>query len=96
MLCWSGQFKDCSHHPFEVIRNNVSVYSQLCSPVQGKDWYILVAAQEWNSYMNVVYQAVGFAMTMMQGNAKHTFWFFFQIFESFLQNDKMNSLALYI
>ncbi|PLW18496.1 hypothetical protein PCANC_12290, partial [Puccinia coronata f. sp. avenae] len=40
---------------------------QLCSPVKGKDWYILVAAQEWNSYMNVVYQAVGFAMTMMQG-----------------------------
>ncbi|EFP89514.1 uncharacterized protein PGTG_15663 [Puccinia graminis f. sp. tritici CRL 75-36-700-3] len=40
---------------------------QLCSPVKGKDWYVLVAAQEWNSYMNVVYQAVGFAMTMMQG-----------------------------
>ncbi|KAA1075091.1 hypothetical protein PGT21_028599 [Puccinia graminis f. sp. tritici] len=40
---------------------------ELCSPVHGKDWYILVAAQEWNSYMNVVYQAVGFAMTMMQG-----------------------------
>ncbi|KAI9624032.1 hypothetical protein H4Q26_017043 [Puccinia striiformis f. sp. tritici PST-130] len=40
---------------------------QLCSPVKGNDWYVLVAAQEWNSYMNVVYQAVGFAMTMMQG-----------------------------
>lgn len=40
---------------------------QLCSPAKGKDWYILVAAQEWNSYMNIAYQAVGFAMTMMQG-----------------------------
>ncbi|MBW0472740.1 hypothetical protein O181_012455 [Austropuccinia psidii MF-1] len=40
---------------------------QLCSPVKGKDWYILVAAQEWNSYMNILYQAVGFSMTMMQG-----------------------------
>ncbi|KNZ53041.1 hypothetical protein VP01_3360g2 [Puccinia sorghi] len=40
---------------------------QLCLPVKGRDWYVLVAAQEWNSYMNVVYQAVGFAMTMMQG-----------------------------
>jgi hypothetical protein len=36
--------------------------------VKGKAWYVLVAAQEWNSYMNVVYEAVGFAMTMMQGN----------------------------
>ncbi|KAG0139254.1 hypothetical protein CROQUDRAFT_726637 [Cronartium quercuum f. sp. fusiforme G11] len=40
---------------------------QLCSPVRGKDWYVLVAAQEWNSFMNIMYQAIGFSMTMMQG-----------------------------
>ncbi|EGG07425.1 uncharacterized protein MELLADRAFT_85821 [Melampsora larici-populina 98AG31] len=40
---------------------------QLCSPVRGKDWYLLVAAQEWNSFMNIIYRAIGFAMTMMQG-----------------------------
>ncbi|KAI7958601.1 hypothetical protein MJO29_006818 [Puccinia striiformis f. sp. tritici] len=41
--------------------------SFLSTQLKGKGWYVLVAAQEWNSYMNVVYQAVGFAMTMMQG-----------------------------
>ncbi|CAH7686049.1 hypothetical protein BY996DRAFT_4579065 [Phakopsora pachyrhizi] len=40
---------------------------QLCSPVVGKNWYILVAAQEWNSYINIMYESIGFAMTMMQG-----------------------------
>ncbi|KAH9820311.1 Mss4-like protein, partial [Melampsora americana] len=40
---------------------------ELCSPVRGKDWYLLVAAQEWNSFMNIIYRAIGFAMTMMQG-----------------------------
>ncbi|KAG0139448.1 hypothetical protein CROQUDRAFT_54700 [Cronartium quercuum f. sp. fusiforme G11] len=42
---------------------------QLCQPVRGKEWYILVAAQEWNGFMNAIYQAIGWAMTMMQGIA---------------------------
>ncbi|MBW0470301.1 hypothetical protein O181_010016 [Austropuccinia psidii MF-1] len=42
---------------------------QLCHPVRGKEWYILVAAQEWNTFMNSIYQAIGWAMTMMQGIA---------------------------
>lgn len=42
---------------------------QLCHPVKGKEWYILVAAQEWNTFMNAAYQSIGWAMTMMQGVA---------------------------
>ncbi|KAI7958599.1 hypothetical protein MJO29_006816 [Puccinia striiformis f. sp. tritici] len=42
---------------------------QLCQPVRGKEWYILVAAQEWNTFMNAAYQSIGWAMTMMQGVA---------------------------
>lgn len=42
---------------------------QLCQPVRGKEWYILVAAQEWNAFMNAIYSAIGWAMTMMQGIA---------------------------
>ncbi|POW03999.1 hypothetical protein PSTT_10711, partial [Puccinia striiformis] len=41
---------------------------QLCQPVRGKEWYILVAAQEWNTFMNAAYQSIGWAMTMMQGS----------------------------
>jgi hypothetical protein len=41
--------------------------NQLCHPVRGKEWYILVAAQEWNTFMNAAYQSIGWAMTMMQG-----------------------------
>ncbi|PLW42794.1 hypothetical protein PCANC_07980 [Puccinia coronata f. sp. avenae] len=52
---------------FDCGINKLCYAGQLCSPVKGKAWYVLVAAQEWNSYMNVVYEAVGFAMTMMQG-----------------------------
>ncbi|CAH7671145.1 hypothetical protein BY996DRAFT_4579058 [Phakopsora pachyrhizi] len=40
---------------------------QICRPVRGKEWYILVAAQEWNSFMNTIYRAIGWAMTMIQG-----------------------------
>ncbi|KAI9619408.1 hypothetical protein H4Q26_014170, partial [Puccinia striiformis f. sp. tritici PST-130] len=39
------------------------------SACKGKEWYILVAAQEWNTFMNAAYQSIGWAMTMMQGVA---------------------------
>jgi hypothetical protein len=39
--------------------------------VKEKAGYVLVAAQECNLYMNVVHEAVGFAMTMMQGSEKY-------------------------
>ncbi|KAG0144592.1 hypothetical protein CROQUDRAFT_47095 [Cronartium quercuum f. sp. fusiforme G11] len=31
---------------------------QLCERVKGRDWYALVAAQNWNTFMNEIYQAV--------------------------------------
>ncbi|KAA1115344.1 hypothetical protein PGT21_035407 [Puccinia graminis f. sp. tritici] len=32
---------------------------QLCETVFGRDWYALVAAQNWNNFVNVLYQATG-------------------------------------
>jgi hypothetical protein len=71
-LCYAGQVSSKLASSSGNMTKPMTRYIQLCSPVKGKDWYVLVAAQEWNSYMNVVYQAVGFAMTMMQGNRKCT------------------------
>ncbi|WAQ88095.1 hypothetical protein PtA15_9A220 [Puccinia triticina] len=39
---------------------------QLCSPVAGKNWLILVAIQHWNSYMNAAYQAISNAITIVR------------------------------
>jgi len=43
--------------------------NQICLPVRGRDWYILVAAQNWNSFSNQLYQATAFAMSVIQGLA---------------------------
>lgn len=32
---------------------------QLCKGVDGRDWYALVAAQNWNNFVNMLYQAAG-------------------------------------
>ncbi|PLW31262.1 hypothetical protein PCANC_20963 [Puccinia coronata f. sp. avenae] len=40
---------------------------QICNPVPAPDWYVLVAAQEWNNIMNSVYKAVHFAVNSVQG-----------------------------
>ncbi|PLW14989.1 hypothetical protein PCASD_18285 [Puccinia coronata f. sp. avenae] len=32
---------------------------QLCENVYGRDWYALVAAQNWNNFVNLLYQATG-------------------------------------
>ncbi|OAV91836.1 hypothetical protein PTTG_12546 [Puccinia triticina 1-1 BBBD Race 1] len=42
---------------------------QLCHPVHGRDWVVLSAVQEWNFYMNSVYEAVATAMGMVQGTS---------------------------
>lgn len=55
--------KDLIEHLMRLIEDT----EQLCQPVRGKEWYILVAAQEWNGFMNIIYQAIGWAMTMIQG-----------------------------
>ncbi|WAQ89830.1 hypothetical protein PtA15_11A521 [Puccinia triticina] len=41
--------------------------NQICLPVRGRDWYILVAAQNWNSFSNQMYQATGFALSVVGG-----------------------------
>ncbi|PLW32775.1 hypothetical protein PCANC_17359 [Puccinia coronata f. sp. avenae] len=43
--------------------------NQICQPVRGRDWYILVAAQNWNSFSNQMYQATAFALGVIQGLA---------------------------
>ncbi|PLW15648.1 hypothetical protein PCANC_15106 [Puccinia coronata f. sp. avenae] len=43
--------------------------NQICQPVRGRDWYILVAAQNWNSCCNQMYQATAFALSVIQGLA---------------------------
>ncbi|CAH7685657.1 hypothetical protein BY996DRAFT_4580269 [Phakopsora pachyrhizi] len=41
--------------------------NQICLPVRGPDWYILVAAQNWNVFNNEMYQATAFAMDIVLG-----------------------------
>ncbi|KAI8449498.1 hypothetical protein BY996DRAFT_6432813 [Phakopsora pachyrhizi] len=40
---------------------------QLCQPVKGKDWYTLVAIQNWNTYVNCLYDSAGFAEGVVPG-----------------------------
>ncbi|PLW54725.1 hypothetical protein PCANC_03646 [Puccinia coronata f. sp. avenae] len=40
---------------------------QLCETVKGRDWYALVAAQNWNSFVNSLYDASGYAFGVMAG-----------------------------
>ncbi|KNZ60612.1 hypothetical protein VP01_1529g5 [Puccinia sorghi] len=39
---------------------------QLCQPVAGKNWLILVAVQRWNSYLNSLYQGIASAITIVR------------------------------
>ncbi|MBW0507371.1 hypothetical protein O181_047086 [Austropuccinia psidii MF-1] len=39
---------------------------QLCHPIRGRDWVVLSAVQEWNFYINSLYDAVGSAMAEVQ------------------------------
>lgn len=36
-------------------------------PVRAPDWYILVAVQNWNAFSNIMYDATGFAISILQG-----------------------------
>ncbi|KAI7955964.1 hypothetical protein MJO29_007363 [Puccinia striiformis f. sp. tritici] len=42
---------------------------QLCHPVRGRDWVVLSAVQEWNFYINSMYEAIATAMGMVQGTS---------------------------
>ncbi|EHS64750.1 uncharacterized protein PGTG_22502 [Puccinia graminis f. sp. tritici CRL 75-36-700-3] len=42
---------------------------QLCHPVRGRDWVVLSAVQEWNFYINSMYDAIATAMGMVQGTS---------------------------
>lgn len=41
--------------------------NQICMPVRGRDWYILLATQNWNTFSNQMYQAMTLAMNIVQG-----------------------------
>ncbi|KAH9459464.1 hypothetical protein Pst134EA_019617 [Puccinia striiformis f. sp. tritici] len=37
---------------------------QLCESIYGRDWYALVATQNWNNFVNMLYQAIGDAFIL--------------------------------
>jgi len=41
---------------------------QPCYPLETVDWYILFAVQQWNSYMNIYYEAVGYGIAIVQSS----------------------------
>ncbi|POW08164.1 hypothetical protein PSHT_09673 [Puccinia striiformis] len=40
---------------------------QLCEAAKGRDWYALVAVENWNSFVNSLYDAAGYAFGVMAG-----------------------------
>ncbi|KNZ55074.1 hypothetical protein VP01_2773g3 [Puccinia sorghi] len=40
---------------------------QMCYPVTDQDWYILFALQQWNSINNMLFMAIGYAISIVQG-----------------------------
>lgn len=54
---------------FECGIGSTCLSGQLCHPVRGRDWVVLSALQEWNFYTNSMYDAVGSAMSTVQGSA---------------------------
>lgn len=40
---------------------------QLCEAVAGRDWYALVAVQNWNAFVNTLYDSAGYAFGIMSG-----------------------------
>ncbi|KAG0142135.1 hypothetical protein CROQUDRAFT_717840 [Cronartium quercuum f. sp. fusiforme G11] len=46
---------------------NMCNANQICMPVRGPDWYILVAIQNWNAFSNMMYDATGYAISILQG-----------------------------
>ncbi|KNE91985.1 hypothetical protein PSTG_14612 [Puccinia striiformis f. sp. tritici PST-78] len=40
---------------------------QLCESIYGRDWYALVATQNWNNFVNMLYQAIGDAFDSAAG-----------------------------
>ncbi|MBW0490830.1 hypothetical protein O181_030545 [Austropuccinia psidii MF-1] len=41
---------------------------QLCYPVMGKAWYVFFAAQQWNVWNNMAFNAVTYALNMVRNN----------------------------
>ncbi|KAA1116834.1 hypothetical protein PGTUg99_024678 [Puccinia graminis f. sp. tritici] len=54
---------------FECGIGKICDANQICFPVRGRDWYILVAAQNWNSFSNEMYRAMTFALSIVGGLA---------------------------
>ncbi|EGG07385.1 uncharacterized protein MELLADRAFT_105958 [Melampsora larici-populina 98AG31] len=41
---------------------------QMCYPVKGRDWYVLLAAQMWNETVNSFYNAIGYTMSLVRAS----------------------------
>ncbi|PLW07327.1 hypothetical protein PCANC_15080 [Puccinia coronata f. sp. avenae] len=41
---------------------------QPCYPLETVDWYILFAVQQWNSYLNIYYEAVGYGIAIVESS----------------------------
>ncbi|KAI7962154.1 hypothetical protein MJO28_000248 [Puccinia striiformis f. sp. tritici] len=51
---------------FECGIGKICSPGQLCEHVYGRDWYALVAAQNWNNFVNVLFQASGDATDLSE------------------------------
>ncbi|MBW0487991.1 hypothetical protein O181_027706 [Austropuccinia psidii MF-1] len=40
---------------------------QICLPAGGRDWYVLVATQNWNAFRNELFRATAYALAIVQG-----------------------------
>lgn len=53
---------------------------QICYPINSKAWYIAYALQQWNTYYNIYYDAVGYGIAIVQCRSyqfDHLSFFFF-------------------
>ncbi|MBW0528848.1 hypothetical protein O181_068563 [Austropuccinia psidii MF-1] len=41
---------------------------QPCYPLETKEWYILFVIQQWNTYMNIYYESVGYGIAIVQSS----------------------------
>ncbi|POW14483.1 hypothetical protein PSTT_02983, partial [Puccinia striiformis] len=58
LTVFAGEHKGLN---FDCGLNHFCSAGQLCSPISGREWWILAATEQANLYLNSVYTAIGFA-----------------------------------
>ncbi|MBW0472939.1 hypothetical protein O181_012654 [Austropuccinia psidii MF-1] len=54
---------------FECGIGRTCTADEICMPVRGRDWYVLVATQNWNFFRNELFRGTAFAFSIVQGLA---------------------------